>query len=377
MKIIHVPIERVPNRYTSDWVDQFEREFTQSGVEFVTIGGNPCIPINTGSVLDCFGTNRYKFIQLNILIGMIENGDITQDDVILFADAWFPGLESLFYIRQITGIDFKIAGILHAGTWDPFDFTSRNGMRNWAQHTELGWLHGLDIIFVATQWHKDLIVMNSGDFDETKIFVTGIPFYAKGLREKYLPEIDIVKENIVVFPHRLDAEKQPEKFDRLAKKYPQWRFVKTIEATPSRDDYFKLLAKSKVMVSFARQETFGYSTVEAMALGNFVIVPNELSYRETVRDNFMRYTNERAIPEMLETFMANSFLPEYENTLDDWAQSVPRMIRVLGVKMREAERRRKDLEQFVADEQIRIEKERQARKSQRNAQREETKVDSE
>ena len=53
---------------------------------------------------------------------------------------------------------------------------------------------------------------------------------------------------------------------------------------------FKLLAKSKVMVSFADQETFGYSTLESMALGNIVFVPDKLSYVETVPSSF-RYTD--------------------------------------------------------------------------------------
>ena len=44
------------------------------------------------------------------------------------------------------------------------------------------------------------------------------------------------------------------------------------------------------MVSFELQETFGYSTVEAMALQCCVIVPDRLSYVETVPPQH-RYQN--------------------------------------------------------------------------------------
>jgi glycosyltransferase involved in cell wall biosynthesis len=302
---------------------------------------------------------------------MILNKEVTENDVIFFSDLWFPGLESLFYVRNITGIDFKIAGVFHAGTWDPHDFTSRTGMRNWGQHIETGWLHGVDMIFVATQWHKDLIVLNSNEFDESKIFVTGIPFYAKELSEKYRNGENVApKENIVVFPHRLDTEKHPEKFDRLAKKYPQWKFVKTMDQTSSRDEYFKLLARSKVMISFAEQETFGYSTVEAMALGNFVIVPDALSYRETVPEDF-RYSTEKEIPDMLDKFMSMNEVAVYPE-LDKWAQSIETMISVMNLHMCEAMKKRKDYEDAATAEQKRVEEERKAKREKQKAKKETT-----
>lgn len=363
MRIIHVPLEKLPNRYTADWQDQFRREFQkaqEAGLidDFVfVVGQNNEQTINSGSVLDACGTNIYKLDQLKQLIELIQCGAITENDVIFFADAWCPGIESLFYVRNITGIDFKIAGILHAGLFDPEDFTNRFGMRDWGQHIELGWLHGLDMIFVATKWCKDLIVMNSDKFDEDKIFVTGLPFYATELRQKY-PVTE--KEDIVVFPHRMDPEKQPEKFEALKRKFPQWKFVYTIQETKNRDEYFKLLAKSKVMVSFAKQETFGYSTLEAMALGNYVIVPNDLSYRETVPREY-RYKNEREVPEMLEKFMASTEIPVYPD-LVKWEKSIHNMIRVMNVKMREFSKRRKERQAQIQEEFKRISRERKERR---------------
>lgn len=362
MRIIHVPIESYPQRYTADWTKQFEEAFCELGVESITVPGDRLTEqIVEGSVLDACGTNYYKFAQLKRLIQMISNGAITSDDVILFADAWFPGLESLFYIRNITKVNFKIAGILHAGTWDPHDFTARTGMRAWGQYSELGWLYGMDIIFVATQWHKDLIVMNSGYFDRNKICVTGLPFYSEKLTTKYPIR---PKEDIVVFPHRPDIEKHPEKFDRLSKKYPQWRFIKTMEVTRSREEYFNLLARSRVMVSFAEQETFGYATLESMALGNHVIVPDALSYRETVpKEN--RYSNEKEIPDMLEEFMKKD-LPSYPE-LDSWATAIKSMMYFLEVHLQNCEANRISLEKAEQALQEEAERKKRERKEKREA----------
>jgi hypothetical protein len=81
------------------------------------------------------------------------------------------------------------------------------------------------------------------------------------------------------------------------------------------------------MISYADQETFGFSTVEAMALGNYVIVPNRLSYKETVPEEY-RYDNDKKVSEMLEDFMQRTTIPEYPE-LDQWTQSISKMILVM------------------------------------------------
>jgi len=330
--IYYIPIEPYDTRYTADWISQFENEFEICGIKYKTIlGENTSTKVTEGGVLDACGTHVYKFSQLNKLMKLINDGKVKDNDIIFFADLWFPGLESLFYVRNMLGIKFKICGIFHAGTYDYHDFTYRNGMRSWGEHLEASWFSGIDMIFVATKFHKKLLLQNSVKVEglSDKIFVTGLPFYSKELIEKY-PIQD--KENILVFPHRLDIEKHPELFDMLVaylnSKGVEFTPVKTIVETSSRDEYFKLLAKSKVMVSFADQETFGYSTLESMALGNVVVVPNGLSYEETVPiDN--RYGDTKECFEMVEKALLNYSKPKYAE-IDKWRYSIRNMLDCMG-----------------------------------------------
>lgn len=374
MKIFYVPIEPIDTRYTADWIEQFILEFTKAKAKYEVILPKESTEssIKNGDVLDTFNTSFTKLSQLNILVNYINLGLITDEDVILFADAWFPGLETLFYIRNMMNMRFKIAGIFHAGSYDPYDFTSRHGMRHWAQHQELAWLNGLDIIFVATQWHKDLIVMNSGVFNEDKIFVTGLPFYGRDLALQY--KIPDKKENIVVFPHRMDPEKHPERFERLKRKFPQWSFIYTLKETKNRKEYFELLARAKVMISFADQETFGYSTLECMALGVRVIVPNKLSYREVVPKMF-RYNKEKEISSLLENFMNTDSIPEYSE-ITKWENSIPNMLQVIKFKLREFAKIRKAEELLEQREQERIAQEKEERRLKQIEKKEEAKKQS-
>lgn len=285
-KLFYIPIEEYDRRYTADWVKQFEDKFNELNINYETIKGQSVTSkITCGDVLDAYGTTLYKLSQLNQIVEKLSNNEIQDDDVIFFADGWFPGVENLAYIRNLSGINFKLACILHAGSWDKYDFTYRTGMRDWAYNLENSWFEMYDYIFVATDFHKQLISNNQSIRDMSKIYVTGIPFYPKDLRAKYLPA---EKENIIIFPHRCNEEKHPELFDKLAKEYPDYKFIKSIEICDTRDKYFNLLAKSKIMISFADQETFGFATLEAMALDNYVIVPDKLSYKETVPE-FYRY----------------------------------------------------------------------------------------
>ena len=203
----NVPIESLEERYSNQWNRWFPREFKRLGVEFYTIYGETLTDkIETGSFLDVYSTNYFKMSQLQQLIKLLYERKIKDKDVILFHDLWFPGIEALQYIRQGAGIDFKIMGILHAGTYDPNDFLTKSGMGYWGEHLENSWFKFIDKIFVATKFHKVLIT-TSRHIEPKKIVVTGLPIYDE------FSDTSIKKENIVVFPHRLDKEKNPEEFD--------------------------------------------------------------------------------------------------------------------------------------------------------------------
>ena len=333
--LYYIPIEPYETRYTADWIKDYEETFDKLGVSYTTIlGKTNSSTVTNGGVLDACGTHLYKFNQLQELITRIQNKQIVDGDILFFADLWFPGIESLFYIRNMLNVKFKICGIFHAGTYDYADFTYRNGMRNWGRHLETCWFSEIDQIFVATEFHKRLLWSNSDKIRGllSKVTVTGLPFFGERLRMKYGTEK--APENILVFPHRTDAEKHPEMVDELVSwlrdRGVDFVPVKTILETNSRDEYFKVLAKSKVMVSFADQETFGYSTLESMALGNIVIVPNRLSYTETVPEEFRYNTKQECFNMAFNAFTRYS-MPDYSNTYVKWENAIPNMLTAMGV----------------------------------------------
>jgi glycosyltransferase involved in cell wall biosynthesis len=284
MNLIHVPIELLEERYSKQWFHWFDAEFKKFAIDVLHVLPLCGIDakIQTGEFLDVIGTLEFKSEQLRWICSLFREQQIKKDTVFLIADAWFPGLEMLAYLRDALHIPFKIVGIFHAGTWDQYDFITKAGMRSWGQPCELAWCKILDAICVGTQFHKDLIIKSierwaNKDILKNKIRVTGLPIYPDFVKP-------VKKENIIVFPHRLAQEKNPEYFDELCKgratDFYDWTFIKTKEVAHTKSEYYALLNRSKVAVSFADQETFGISMLESVLCGCIPIVPNKLSYKE-------------------------------------------------------------------------------------------------
>lgn len=293
--VINIPIENLEERYSAQWNRWFPREFERYGIPFRTIKGTPLTDkIETGAFLDVVGTNYWKASQLQQICALIYSGEIKYGDILFFHDLWFPGLEMIQYIKQGLGIDLKIYGILHAGTYDPWDFLSQCGMAFWAGELEESWLAFVDKVFVGTEYHRQLILRNRS-VHPSKITVTGLPIYP----EEFVKSVR--KENIVVFPHRLDPEKQPWLFDKLESRClnSNWRFMKTKEACNTKQEYYDLLNRAKIAVSFAEQETWGIAQLEALFCGCIPFVPDRLSYSEIYPRPFKCPSDEDIIDKIL------------------------------------------------------------------------------
>lgn len=305
-KLFIVPIEPIPLRYSCDWFKWFKNAgdclagFDQ--IEFIIPNSTPS-KIENGEFLDVIYTNIYKNAQLTELLHLIKLKAIQDNDIIFFMDYWFPGVESLFYIRDALGINFKITGMLHAGTWDKHDYLYHCGMREWGKYVEAAWLFKADKLYVATEFHKELIIENHMDSEHVfgheyellkKIKVTGFPIQQPNARI-FDPRL---RDKSIVFPHRLAPEKQPECFDTLKHvcikhtHFHPYTFIKTMEtidSSESKTEYYECLGRARFAISFALQETWGIAMQESVLCGAYPIVPDTLAYSELYPKEF-KYT---------------------------------------------------------------------------------------
>jgi len=302
-----VTLELIEQRYTKQWHNYWEKDFSKYfNVKY--IDGPGCIDdkIDKGKFLDINKTCHWKAQQIIEISELFQFNKIQPNDTFIFMDGWHFGITALKYMSQLNNIPVKIYAYWHAGTWDDNDFITQAGLRDWARFNEIGWFFACDGHFVATQHHKDMIVNYfwESDLEFTKdkdyqfakkyfinsIHVVGFPMDWEKEINSIISKKKVEKENIIVFPHRLDKEKCPEVFDELAKLMPEYKFIKTLEVTKTKKEYYDLLRKAKIIFSASEQETFGIGTVEALCLGCIPIVPNKGVYME-LYDACFRYVN--------------------------------------------------------------------------------------
>jgi hypothetical protein len=280
--IYYLPLEHLEMRYTTHLDRDIKEYLISNQINHIVVEPEKVSEINNGSFLDSGTTIMTKSKQINYLASLYRDGKINNGDIIFTTDLWFPGIESIAYLNYFYKKEVKIRGVIHAGSFTDTDFV--RDMERWAKYFEDIVFDISDKVFVASKFIAEDIYKKR-IIDSNKLIVSGLPLDFNELN-KY--KTDKTKENIIVFNGRNVDEKQPWLFEELIRTYPDYTFVNTHKLNLPKKEYYELLSKSKVIVSFALQENFGYGIQEAVYLGCVPIVPNRLVYKEQF-DSIYRY----------------------------------------------------------------------------------------
>jgi len=322
-KLFYVGLEKYKARYTYQLQEWNERVFKAQKLNYIIVEGellSNSKEIKTGSVLDVHTRNYYALTQVAKLVAHMQRKEITSEDVIFFEDMYTPGIEALAYICALSDKKYrpKIWVRCLAQTIDPDDFVNREGMFNWMRHFELMQDNFISGILVASE--EMVSYLRVAGF-KSKIYVTGLPFGKQEVldrvKDKKIKALGL-KKNRVAFAARWDAEKQPEFFMRMAKKYfkidPKVEFAiftgnselrgnnkkwvkEAVELSKSnkanfkiytnlsKNKYYELLADSKVLFNCALQDWVSNTISEADTLGVMTLFPAYRSFPEAVFNN--------------------------------------------------------------------------------------------
>ena len=296
MAIFIVDIEAVDTRYTKQWKEYLPKQLQRSTNEEVIVisGGEVPQATTPGAFLNFAGTNNYKSQQMLEISRMFASGEIKDGDYFIYTDAWNPTVIQLRYMAELLGVDIRIGGLWHAGSYDPQDFLGRLiGDKPWVRNAERSMFDCYDHNFFATQFHIDLFLQTFKNKDNPKEFqqVNEDKIKRVGWPMEYLAtSLDsyksMPKEDIILFPHRVAPEKQIEIFRDLKEQLPQYEFVVCQEKELSKNDYHNLLGRAKLVFSANLQETLGISWYEGLLVDTIPMVPDRLSYSEMADQPF-------------------------------------------------------------------------------------------
>ena len=300
MTIHIVDIEAVDTRYTKQWKDYLPRQLQRATNEDVKVisGGETPQATTPGAFLNFGGTNVYKSKQLETIGEMFCKGEVNDGDYFLYTDAWNPTVIQLRYMAELLGVDIRVGGLWHAGSYDPHDFLGRLiGDKPWVRHAERSMYECFDDNFYATDFHIDMFcdtildkenndhwtTQEALDFDD-KVHRVGWPMeYLKGSLDGYK---GMEKRDLILFPHRVAPEKQVDIFRDLQTRLPQYEFVVCQERELTKNEYHNLLGEAKIVFSANLQETLGISWYEGALVDAIPMVPDRLSYSEMALPEF-------------------------------------------------------------------------------------------
>ena len=224
-----VDIEAVDTRYTKQWKEHLPKQLRRATNEEVVVisGGETPQATTPGAFLNFGGTNVYKSKQLEQIGKYFCDGLIKNGDYFIYTDAWNPTVIQLRYMAELLGVDIRVGGMWHAGSYDPQDFLGRLiGDKPWVRKAEASMYECYDDNFFATEFHRDMfedVFMDEGldFFPKTKIVGWPMEYLATSLEQyKGMP-----KKDLILFPHRIAPEKQVDIFRNLKDALPQYEFV--------------------------------------------------------------------------------------------------------------------------------------------------------
>lgn len=364
-------LEPYEARYTLQLTDWNKRVFIKRGLNVVMVPGQTLDnskKIVTGQVLDAHGRSYFSMSQMMNLVALMQQGEVTGDDVVYFEDMFQPGFESLGYIiNQIPeNMRPKIYVRCLAQSIDPDDFVHVWGMQKWMGDYEKMVNEIVSISKGAVLATNEEMVMHM------KVAGWTAPIYnISGLAFGKEEVLSWVKEVIpfdekairVGFAARWDQEKQPDFYLDLIEAWnndptkPTIEFClysgsvlksnnqsyidRTVELEKkgwliihenlSKENYYNLLNSTRVLFNCALQDWVSNTVSEADTFGCNVLYPAYRSFPET----FANDPERMYIPWSLEDAMAKlSRLIIYPNKnigkISDWTdKTVDRIIDIM------------------------------------------------
>lgn len=296
MKTIYIiPIEPIDQRYTKQWYEnipaliQQQSEIDGTNVRVVTVDGET-VPDGTtkGAFLDFAATNVYKSSQALAVSKLFTAGEIRAGDRFLVTDAWNFIITPIKYMSDLLGIPVEIHSIWHAGAYDPTDILGMKMSRPWPNDAERSWFYSSDYNYYATDFHKSMFLRNLGITvdQQHRALRSGQP------HDPIIEPLEVyqqeTKDRVVMWPHRYNADKQPEIAEELAQSFD---FVITQKMNLSKPDYYAVMGRSQVIFSCALHENLGISVMEGCLAGAIPVLPDRASYAEMYLPEF-KYPSE-------------------------------------------------------------------------------------
>lgn len=324
-KLYYMGLESYKARYTLQLTEWNRRVFEQRGYQVSYVPGlnlDNGQKIVVGQVLDAHGRSYFGMSQMMNLVRLMQQGEVTSEDVIYFEDMFQPGMESLPYIMDQVPANMRPKVFVRclAQAIDPDDFVHVWGMGKWmALYEQM--LNEFVTGVLAT--NEEMVAhMKIAGWTAPIYNISGLAFGKDEVQERVGNTITPWNERKprVVFSARWDQEKQPDFYMDLIEawhsRHPgsgvefaicsgaklksnnnsymqrtrdlQAAGKLVIHEDLEKNDYYNIVNNSRVVFNCALQDWVSNTVSEADALGCNVLYPAYRSFPETFANDHTR-----------------------------------------------------------------------------------------
>ena len=324
-KLFYMGLEAYNARYTLQLTEWNRRVFERRGIDVVYVPGETLDNsqrISVGQVLDAHGRSYFGMSQMMNLVKMMQQGEVTSEDVIYFEDMFQPGFESLPYIIDQLPEHMwpRIYVRCLAQTIDPDDFVHVWGMDRWMRAYEQMVCSSVAGVLATNE--EMVAHMHVAGWDTPIYNISGLAFGKNEVIERvdnYIKPFSSRRLR-VVFSARWDQEKQPDFYMDLIESWRERFPSKDVEFVicsggdlKSNNDsymartrkmvedgklviydnldknkYYEIINDSRVVFNCALQDWVSNTVSEADALGCNVLYPAYRSFPETFANDHER-----------------------------------------------------------------------------------------
>jgi len=313
-KLWYCGLEPYEGRYTLQLQQWSEAVFKRRGIDYEVIHGellDTSKSIVTGQVLDAHGRSYYSLTQMAKLVAKMKAGEVTWEDTIFFEDMFTPGMEALPYIMDQTTTDYRPQVWVRclAQTIDPDDFLHVWDMQDWMRHYEHMINHFVTGVLASNE--EMVAHMKIAGWNVPTYNISGLAFSKEEVqsrvpyRKKFYD-----RQRRVCFAARFDQEKQPGFYMDMVEKIKPYHDIEfcvlsggplrsndpnylerarelenkgilKIYENLSKNEYYNILADSRILFNCALQDWVSNTASEADALGTNCLYPAYRSFPET------------------------------------------------------------------------------------------------
>ena len=318
-KLYYMGLESYEARYTLQLTEWNRRVFDRRGLDVVYVPGltlDNSQKIVTGQVLDAHGRSYFGMSQMMNLVRLMQQGEVTNEDVIYFEDMFQPGIESLPYIMDQVPADMRPRVYVRclAQAIDPDDFVHVWGMEKWMGLYEKMVNEFVTGVLATNEemvahmriagWTAPIYNISGLAFGKTEVLerIGGkesiAPFDSRARRVGFAARFDQEKQpgffmDLIEMYHELTTEpcefaiysggelrsNNPEFVERARRMEAQGKLK--IYDNISKNEYYAHLNNTRVLFNCALQDWVSNTVSEADTLGCNVLYPAYRSFPET------------------------------------------------------------------------------------------------